>query len=116
MKTIRAWVIGASLLTSPSLAQDLPSDIPAKLQPAEESFDFAKRDVMIPMRDGIKLHTVIFLPKGLTHAPLLLTRTPYGASKAVSETESTHLESVLPWGDDIVSVSGYIRVFQDVRG
>jgi hypothetical protein len=55
---------------------DLPSDIPAKLKPADQEFDFAKRDVMIPMRDGVKLHTVILLPKGLTHAPLLLTRTP----------------------------------------
>jgi putative CocE/NonD family hydrolase len=113
---IRACVAAASLLASTSFAQDLPSDIPAKLAPAEESFDFIKRDVMIPMRDGIKLHTVILLPKRLTHAPMLLTRTPYGASKAASGADSTHLESVVPWGDDIVAVSGYIRVYQDVRG
>lgn len=114
----RARVIAAAacLLAAASFAQDLPSDIPARLAPAEESFDFAKRDVMIPMRDGVKLHTVILLPKGLTHAPLLLTRTPYGASKAVSGADSAHLESVVPWGDDIVAVSGYIRVYQDVRG
>src|SRR3954466_12702267 len=95
---------------------DLPSDIPVKLKPAEESFDFTKREVMIPMRDGVGLHTVILLPKGVTHAPLLLTRTPYGASKAVSQNDSSHLQSVVPSGDDIVAVSGYIRVFQDVRG
>ena len=95
---------------------DLPSDIPVKLKPAEASFDFTKREVMIPMRDGVGLHTVILLPKGVTHAPLLLTRTPYGASKAVSQTDSSHLQSVVPWGDDIVAVSGYIRVYQDVRG
>jgi len=98
------------------VAPDLPSDIPAKLQPAEQEFDFTKRDVMIPMRDGVKLHTVILLPKGLTRAPLLLTRTPYGASKAVTQSDSTHLDSVLPWGDDIVAFSGYIRVYQDIRG
>jgi len=116
VKILRACLVAASLLSSAPYAQDLPSDIPAKLQPAEASFDFAKRDVMIPMRDGVKLHTVILLPKGLAHAPLLLTRTPYGASKAVNGTDSSHLESVLPWGDDIVAVSGYIRVYQDVRG
>jgi putative CocE/NonD family hydrolase len=95
---------------------DLPNDIPAKLTRAEQEFDFSKRDVMIPMRDGVKLHTLILLPKGLTHAPLLLTRTPYGASKAVSQNDSTHLDSVLPGSDDIVALSGYIRVYQDVRG
>jgi uncharacterized protein len=34
---------------------------------------------MIPMRDGVKLHTVILVPKGAKHAPILLTRTPYSA-------------------------------------
>ena len=109
-------ILSSSLVLAQQPSSDLPSDIPGKLQPAEQEFDFAKRDVMIPMRDGIKLHTVILLPKGLTHAPLLLTRTPYGASKAVTQNDSTHLDSVVPWGDDIVALSGYIRVYQDVRG
>lgn len=99
-----------------SQAADLPSDIPGTLPPAAPDFDFVKRDVMIPMRDGVGLHTVILLPKGLSNAPILLTRTPYGASKTASQSDSSHLTSVLPHGDDIVSVSGYIRVFQDVRG
>src|SRR5439155_1602748 len=36
---------------------------------------------MIPMRDGVKLHTTIFVPRGV-HAPLpfIFTRTPYGAA------------------------------------
>ena len=117
--THRARLIAVALgllAAAPAFAEDLPSDIPAKLKPAEEAFDFTKRDVMIPMRDGVKLHTIILVPKGLTHAPLLLTRTPYGASKSVSQADSTHLQSVLPWGDDIVTMSGYLRVYQDVRG
>jgi uncharacterized protein len=109
-------ILACSVGLAQQVAPDLPSDIPDKLQPAEQEFDFTKRDVMIPMRDGVKLHTVILLPKGLTRAPLLLTRTPYGASKAVTQSDSTHLDSVLPWGDDIVAFSGYIRVYQDVRG
>jgi putative CocE/NonD family hydrolase len=71
---------------------------------------------MIPMRDGIKLHTVILVPKGVTRAPILLTRTPYGATMSTTRAESAHLKAVLPYGDDVVSVSGYIRVYQDVRG
>jgi uncharacterized protein len=109
-------ILASSLAFAQQPSSDLPSDIPAKLKPADQEFDFAKRDVMIPMRDGVKLHTVILLPRDLTHAPLLLTRTPYGASKAVSQNDSTRLDSVLPWGDDIVALSGYIRVYQDVRG
>jgi predicted acyl esterase len=35
---------------------------------------------MIPMRDGVKLHTVILVPKGAHGAPILLTRTPYDAN------------------------------------
>ncbi len=37
---------------------------------------------MIPMRDGVKLHTVILVPKGAKGAPILLTRTPYNATAA----------------------------------
>ena len=96
--------------------KDLPSDIPQKWTPATAAFDFEKRDVMIPMRDGVKLHSVILLPRGSAHAPILLTRTPYGAAKAIDHIQSTHLKAVLPYGDDVVSGAGYIRVFQDVRG
>ncbi len=50
----------------------LPSETPAKLEPATESFDYVKRDEMIPMRDGVKLHTVIVIPKGAKNAPILV--------------------------------------------
>ncbi len=40
---------------------------------------FEKRDVMIPTRDGVKLHTVIFTPRDASGPlPILLERTPYG--------------------------------------
>ena len=42
----------------------LPSDTPAEFKVTNEGFDYTKRDVMIPMRDGVKLHTVIIVPKG----------------------------------------------------
>ena len=39
-----------------------PSETPTDFKPVTDSFDYVKRDVMIPMRDGVKLHTVILLP------------------------------------------------------
>jgi putative CocE/NonD family hydrolase len=97
----------------------LPSEMPAKLEPVTDSFDYVKRDVMIPMRDGVKLHTVIVIPKGAKHAPILLTRTPYNASAQVGHADSSHMASILAGYDNAVEVivgGGYIRVVQDVRG
>ena len=42
----------------------LPSETPDTLRPSTGGFDYVRRDVMIPMRDGVKLHTVILVPKG----------------------------------------------------
>jgi predicted acyl esterase len=52
------------------------SDIPKDWQQPEDTFDYVKKDVMIPMRDGVKLHTVILIPKSAHDAPMLLERTP----------------------------------------
>jgi hypothetical protein len=114
---IGSWVGNAS--GQASAATELPSETPAKLVPATESFDYVKRDVMIPMRDGVKLHTVIVVPKGAKNAPILLTRTPYSASAQVSHAASSHLGPILNGYDNAVDViveGGYIRVVQDVRG
>ena len=54
-----------------------PSETPGKFEAKTETFDYTRREVMIPMRDGVKLHTVILVPKGAKDAPILLTRTPY---------------------------------------
>jgi len=64
---------------------DLPSETPSSFTPVTTSFDYIKRDVMIPMRDGVKLHTVIVLPRGAKNAPMLLTRTPYSATAQTSQ-------------------------------
>jgi hypothetical protein len=100
-------------------AAALPSETPANLQPVTDGFDYVKRDVMIPMRDGVKLHTVIVIPKGAKNAPILLTRTPYNASAQVSHAASSHLGPILSGYDNATEViveGGYIRVVQDVRG
>ena len=124
-----APVFVALLLAGPSAAQTappppatypaLPSEMPAKFEPVTDSFDYTRRNVMIPMRDGVKLHTVILVPKGAKSAPILLTRTPYDATKLTSHVESSHLGPILYGYDnptDVIVEGGYIRVVQDVRG
>ena len=64
---------------------------------------------MIPMRDGVSLHTLVFVPKVITEKlPIIMTRTPYGIAGAESGLGS-------PAMADLVS-EGYIFVFQDIRG
>jgi len=117
-------VFGGSVLSpaqapAPSQYPGLPSEMPAKIQPATGSFDYSRRDVMIPMRDGVKLHTVILVPKNAKGAPILLTRTPYDATKLTTHLESSHLGPSLYGYDNATEVivdGGYIRVVQDVRG
>ncbi|UWZ82205.1 CocE/NonD family hydrolase [Occallatibacter riparius] len=96
-----------------------PSETPANFQPVTSSFDYERRTAEIPMRDGVKLHTVIILPKGAKHAPILFTRTPYSADAQTSYAPSPHEESIL-WGYDnavdVIVQGGYIRVIQDIRG
>ncbi len=103
-----------------SLAQadtpPLTPDIPAKFTAPTENADYIKRVEMIPMRDGVKLYTVIVIPKGATHAPILLTRTPYDAAKRTERNVSSSMLATLPQGDEVFVKAGYIRVFQDVRG
>jgi putative CocE/NonD family hydrolase len=120
-------LLGAFLFISPSNAQtsppptypDFPSETPTKLVPATGGFDHDRRDVMIPMRDGVKLHTVILVPKDAKGAPILLTRTPYNATELTSHAHSAHLGRNLYGYDnatDVIVEGGYIRVVQDVRG
>ena len=91
-------------------------DIPQSFKAPQTGYDYVKRVAMIPMRDGVKLYTVIVVPKGAKDAPILLTRTPYNAAKRTTRNESPHMLAILPEGDEVFVRDGYIRVFQDVRG
>ena len=98
---------------------DYPSETPDTFKRADSGFDYENRDLMIAMRDGVKLHTVILIPKGAKNAPILLTRTPYNASALTSNTNSSHLGPSLYGYDnatDVIVEGGYIRVIQDIRG
>ena len=109
----------APAAAGPQTYAELPTEIPADFVPTADGFDFERREEMIPMRDGVKLHTVILVPKGAHRAPILLTRTPYDAKSLTSHAESPHLEAVLTGYDnatDVIVEGGYIRVVQDIRG
>ncbi len=104
---------------TPATYPNFPSETPATLQPAAAGFDYARRIAEIPMRDGVKLHTVILVPNGAKGAPILLTRTPYNADALTTNLHSTHLGPAIYGYDnatDVIVEDGYIRVIQDVRG
>jgi uncharacterized protein len=70
---------------------------------------YNRQEAMIPMRDGIKLHTVIFIPKNQNEPlPFLLARTPYGVSEYPSPEKSVYVKDM--------AEEGYIFVYQDIRG
>jgi putative CocE/NonD family hydrolase len=72
---------------------------------------FKKSDVMIPMRDGVRLHTEIYVPKDLTQPlPFIFERTPYG----VTDDENGIATKFSIYGELVRG--GYIFVFQDIRG
>jgi hypothetical protein len=105
--------------TSPAQYPNYPSETPATFHMPTAGFDYERREVMIPMRDGVKLHTVILVPKGANHAPILMTRTPYDANALTSYGPSEHLGPSLDGYDnatDVIVEDGYIRVVQDIRG
>src|SRR5215470_9920113 len=119
MRSLFAAVATVTLALVSLTAQQTPPltpDITERFEEPTSGYDYVKRDVMIPMRDGVRLHTVIVIPKGARNAPIILTRTPYNASKRAERNESPHMLATLPEGDEVFVMDGYIRVFQDVRG
>jgi putative CocE/NonD family hydrolase len=115
--------LAAFVAATTCLAEEVPAvppkasgDIPADFVPNLDSFDYVKREVMIPMRDGVKLNTVIVIPKGLTHAPMILDRTPYSAAKFADRAHSPHVALTLSTSYGELAEAGYIIVAQDVRG
>lgn len=71
---------------------------------------YAAQDVMIPMRDGIRLHAQVWRPVDETRPlPILLLRSPYGFTQA-------RLETFFAGAYKELASSGYVFVFQDIRG
>jgi len=88
---------------------------PRHVQSTEEWPDFSalfdKRDVMIPMRDGLKLHTEIYTPKHQAGPlPFIFERTPYG----LHDDEKGYTTKFRIYQELVEE--GFIFVFQDIRG
>jgi putative CocE/NonD family hydrolase len=94
------------LLVNAPAATTSAQDVVRDTVPSAAWYD--KSEVMIPVRDGVKLHTIIFVPKRLAaDVPFILNRTPYGIAGA---------DGVFGGGVSDLAKDGYIFVFQDIRG
>jgi putative CocE/NonD family hydrolase len=94
----------------------MTADVVAKYDQVMPWADFVRREVMIPMRDGTKLYTVIVFKKGTANGPILLSRTPYDAHGSTHRNASQRILDILPAMDAEFVNDGYIRVYQDIRG
>ncbi len=98
-------VTGAKLTQGRTYDLKKISDVPAP----DNRVSFKRIEIMIPMRDGVKLFTVVLTPEKQTdELPIYMERTPYG----VAGWSSNGLNNAKP---ELVR-DGYIFVFQDIRG
>ncbi|HEY9195496.1 MAG TPA: CocE/NonD family hydrolase [Mucilaginibacter sp.] len=78
-------------------------------QQADTATTYNRREVKIPMRDGVKLFTIIYTPKKQTEKlPFLISRTPYGVSGSRGPGKGDYTRDL--------AQEGYIFVAQDIRG
>lgn len=76
---------------------------------ADSSTAYDRQEVMIAMRDGVRLNSVIFTPKIQNEPlPFLILRTPYGVSRNPAPDKVDYLKDL--------AADGYIFVLQDIRG
>lgn len=89
------------------LAISLCAQAPAAAK-AEDKI-FTRTEFMVPMRDGVRLQTAVFVPKSQSGPlPILLSRTPYGVPADESPVATQNNASLIK--------DGYIIVFQNIRG
>ena len=104
------FLLLAIAATTPSLAAQR-----ARGAPPNDSLvraNYTKREVQIPMRDGVELFTVIYTPKDTTPSyPIMLSRTPYGVGPYGPDAYKAALGPSQRFQED-----GFIFVYQDVRG
>jgi len=94
-------LIGLAPIASPFLAQG----------PAQLRADYTKYEYMIPMRDGVKLYTAVYVPKEKPGKhPILMERTPYGAGPYGPDSYRP------PRGSAKLREAGFIFAYEDVRG
>ncbi len=75
---------------------------------AQNKIVYARHDMMIPMRDGVKLYTIYYTPNISEPVPILIQRTPYGSEDFQSPDKTPYVKDM--------AAEGYIFVKQDIRG
>ncbi|GAC1308391.1 MAG: CocE/NonD family hydrolase [Mucilaginibacter sp.] len=101
MKVIFTRIIIAGILLFDTLS--------LSAQQVKPDDKYNRKEVMIRMRDGVKLHTVIFTPKEQKESlPFLMLRTPYGVNTYPSPEKMSYVKDMAD--------EGYIFIFQDIRG
>jgi putative CocE/NonD family hydrolase len=101
---------------APVTVTPMTPDVVAKYDPILPEADYIKRTVMVPMRDGTKLYTVIVMKKGTQAGPILLSRTPYDAKGSMKRQNSQSAVDTIPIMYKEFVEDGYIIVQQDIRG
>jgi putative CocE/NonD family hydrolase len=103
MRFLRSAILCASVLVSGAQAQEPAFDLKA---------NYTKHEYMVPMRDGVKLFTIVYAPRDTSRAyPFILFRTPY----SIRPYEPDAYRAVLGPSREF-DRDGYIFVYQDVRG
>jgi uncharacterized protein len=105
-----------AIAAAPPPVTPMTPDVVAKYDPVLPEADYIRRVAMVPMRDGVKLYTVIVMRKGTANGPILLSRTPYDAKGSANRVPSQRIHDILPVMDWDFVDDGYIRVYQDIRG
>lgn len=108
--------VGFVLLISSVLAQPQQTAEQRELaQYIRDNYD--KREVMVPMRDGVKLFTAIYTPRNRTDKfPILLNRTPYSVAPYGKDKDGRDQFRATLGPNPLFAREGYIFVYQDVRG
>ncbi|MGB2621516.1 MAG: CocE/NonD family hydrolase [Candidatus Acidiferrum sp.] len=111
MHSIRKAASGAVLLFVAGIAFVPLFAAAPHPQPLDFAALFDKTEVMVPMRDGVKLHTEFYTPKNASQPlPILLTRTPYG----IADPDGGISPMIYRYAAMVPD--GYIFAFQDIRG
>ena len=91
-----------------ALSTPFPLVVPSPRRREAAAFAYEKIEARVPMRDGTRLYTAVYVPKGGAGFPLLMERTPYGSGP--------YGKGAIPRFDPLYTKAGYAFVFQDVRG
>src|SRR5262245_28947137 len=103
-----AGVLAALGLTAPLRLASTPMPKAARVD----------SDIMVPMRDGVRLATDAYIPDGAGPWPVILERTPYGKTVPSRSERTPSVAKALGRAEvaDFFVKRGYVVVYQDCRG